>query len=930
MQQLFWNLEKGLNDLIEVGSGHIHVVSGYCFHTAVAINRLTIVIDEDEQEIGWFNEPRDDVFHAHMGLDDSGHSRLSGFWGTVKLGPDLIGRTCTVLLWAYLADGQRKEIYLGDTRFVETIEVDTDCDIPVIASDRKDSVAICMATYKPDISAFIRQIQSIIKQSHKNWICIINDDASPPELYRQMLEICSEDKRFRLHQNRENTGFCKNFEQCLRRVPVGINFIALSDQDDQWYEDKLELSLSKIGESALVYSDMRIVSEDGVVQADTYWQGRRNNFTDLDALLIANTVTGAASLFKYSLLKHILPFPERIGDSYHDHWIACVALLNGGMTYIDKPLYDYIQYGNNVIGHCDFDARSIGKKLTSIFKWTGIVGRAIRKKIMGTSESGKFKRDVLMLRDRLLAIYNNEYRRLQLTSELLLLRGNHTSPKHDKALKLFNGRPVSILRLSVAHLSIWLRRHTTNDAEVRLLASCLVYHCNWLLMGLLMNVLQKKVNARKQIDAQNNIHRVEFLENKMAPLKLRVTNETPERVNIIVPELRFDALFGGYIGKFNLAKRFYQSGCQVRIIIVDECEYDPDRWCAEIQRYAGLEGLFDQVEFIYSYDRTIPVTVNSNDIMVATTWWTAYIAHNAVEEMGAQKFLYLIQEFEPFTFPMGTYHALAEHSYALPHNALFSTELLEGYFKEHRYGVYSVDGEAGKRHSRHFSNAVLSFDVDKKKISNRKPRKLMFYARSDAHAARNMYEVGMIALKRCIEDGIFDNQEWEFWAMGTTYGEAVLAKDYKIRMIGKLALHTYQAILPDFDIGLSLMDTPHPSLVPIEMAAAGMVVVTSECMNKDKDSLRKISDNIISGQPTISGIKEAIMLAVSRVSDYDRRILSSRVNWPTSWDDTFSDELMRDILGWYGPSWIDTVQTDKISKLDMVGHDILGVKENFN
>ena len=46
---------------------------------------------------------------------------------------------------------------------------------------------------------------------------------------------------------------------------------------------------------------------------------------------------------------------------------------------------------------------------------------------------------------------------------------------------------------------------------------------------------------------------------------------------------------------------------------------------------------------------------------------------------------------------MGTYAALAEQSYELPHAALFSSELLRDYFRRHHIGVFAggSDGEAG-------------------------------------------------------------------------------------------------------------------------------------------------------------------------------------------------------------------------------------------
>jgi hypothetical protein len=71
----------------------------------------------------------------------------------------------------------------------------------------------------------------------------------------------------------------------------------------------------------------------------------------MGTLLLSNTVTGAASLFRRELLDDVLPFPPDAGEPYHDHWIACVALALGRIAYIDRPLHDYVQHQANVIGH---------------------------------------------------------------------------------------------------------------------------------------------------------------------------------------------------------------------------------------------------------------------------------------------------------------------------------------------------------------------------------------------------------------------------------------------------------------------------------------------------------------------------------------------------------------------------------------------------
>ncbi len=64
---------------------------------------------------------------------------------------------------------------------------------------------------------------------------------------------------------------------------------------------------------------------------------------------------------------------------------------------------------------------------------------------------------------------------------------------------------------------------------------------------------------------------------------------------------------------------------------------------------------------------------------------------------GERRFLYLIQEYEPFTFPMGTYAALASESYRFAHHALFSTELLRGVLRRARTRRVRA-GRGGRRH----------------------------------------------------------------------------------------------------------------------------------------------------------------------------------------------------------------------------------------
>lgn len=214
------------------------------------------------------------------------------------------------------------------------------------------SVAICMATYRPDPELLRRQINSIRAQTHERWICLISDDGSGPEAIGAIEAAVGGDPRFIVAAAERNRGFYANFERALGMVPTEAELVAFSDQDDYWYPHKLEALIDGLAPgSGLVYSDMRIVGEAGEPISDTYWSFRRNNHTDYASLVLANTVTGAASLFRRELLDDVLPFPPRHANAFHDHWIAQVAMTLGPISYVDRPLYDYVQHGDAALGY---------------------------------------------------------------------------------------------------------------------------------------------------------------------------------------------------------------------------------------------------------------------------------------------------------------------------------------------------------------------------------------------------------------------------------------------------------------------------------------------------------------------------------------------------------------------------------------------------
>jgi hypothetical protein len=423
-----------------------------------------------------------------------------------------------------------------------------------------------------------------------------------------------------------------------------------------------------------------------------------------------------------------------------------------------------------------------------------------------------------------------------------------------------------------------------------------------LLASLPMSLLGGALVGFTVIRAARSVQRVQsgfWLSEKVAPLRLEIGEGAPRRVNLLVPTIDLEHLFGGYITKFNLARKLAERGVRTRIVTVDPTPPLPSGWRERVESYAGLAGVFDQVEVAFGRDHDAPLELSPDDAFIATTWWTAHIAQAALGQLERDRFLYLIQEYEPFTFPMGSAAALARASYDLPHTALFSTELLRDYFAAHGIGVFAAGGTAGARDSASFRNAITPVGpVAAEDLNEAPPGRLLFYARPEEHAARNLFEIGAMAIDEAVSGGHL--QGWELAGIGAVQIRAsdlaLPRSGAAVRLIPRSAQPDYARLLRSFDIGLALMYTPHPSLVPIEMCAAGMWTVTNTFENKDAAALAGISPNLIAAAPTVDAVAAALAEAEARRPQLDERAAGSRVEWPSSWDEALPPRLLAEVV----------------------------------
>jgi hypothetical protein len=865
------HLDAPLPAELAVGAGTALLVAGWCARPEDEVEGLRLIVDGGAQPLMAQRMPRLDV---HRVL---GYGYRSGFWGIATVAPgegpyavDLGATDGTVAPLARIAAAERP------------------APMAVAPPDPAVGplVAICMATYDPGPELLERQLDSIRAQTHGNWVCVISDDCSRPERFAALEAAVAGDPRFAVSRSPERLGFYANFERALALAPRDAEFIALADQDDAWFPEKLATLLSELDDARLVYSDARIIDSGGAVRADSYWQQRRNNHTDLLSLLVANSVTGAASLFPRDLLDDALPFPPAQFTHFHDHWLGLTALATGDIAFVDRPLYDYVQHGDASLGH------AAANRVTALRDRVGNLRRDPRERVRMWRMH--YFADVLRI--------------MQFASVLRLRCADRMAPEKRQVVDEFLAADRSLA--TVARLwgrgarEVSGRRTETLGAEWTL-----AYALTWR-RALAATARATGPESRLRLDAvpptslrprprrRGPGGTARAIADKIAPLELAVRDDAPMRVNVLIPTIDLEHFFGGYIAKFNLARRLAQQGLRVRIVTVDPMLPLPRDWRGRVEAYEGLTGLFDAVEVAFGREAN-GLEVSRVDRFVASTWWSAHVAAAAAAELNGQRFVYLVQEYEPFTFPMGTYAALAAGSYRLPHVALFSTELLREYFRRHGIGVYSEGQVAGDRDSGSFQNAITAVPPpDASELATRASRRLLFYARPEQHAARNMFELGVLALSHALEDGVLEG--WELRGIGARGSGGVidLGGGARLELLRRADQRAYAELLRGHDVGLALMYTPHPSLVPIEMASAGMLTVTNSFENKTPEALAAISPNLLAAEVSVEAIAAELGRAVAAVGDVERRVRGSAVRWRRDWDTAFDDALLARVAGW--------------------------------
>lgn len=329
------------------------------------------------------------------------------------------------------------------------------------------------------------------------------------------------------------------------------------------------------------------------------------------------------------------------------------------------------------------------------------------------------------------------------------------------------------------------------------------------------------------------------------PLACRPSDLPGVRLNLFIPALSMQHVFGGISTALEIFRTVAQEVENVRIILTDESAFEPASNPAfSAWNIGNLDDEDRPGRWIIAagnrYGKSLPIC--AGDCFMASAWWTAIVVRN-IRDWQAQvfprkelrRYVYLIQDYEPGFYPWSSRYALAQSTYSDTQGmiAVFNTGILRNFFFEEGYRfehAFSFEPRINGKLASYLGQAP----------ARQKEKIVLVYGRPGT--PRNAFELIVMGLRQWAHDDP-EAKQWQILSVGEPHAAVDLGRGQKMASLGKLNLDEYASLLLRSAIGLSLMISPHPSYPPLEMVAFGLRVVTNRYKAKD---LAQVHPNIVS------------------------------------------------------------------------------------
>ncbi len=396
------------------------------------------------------------------------------------------------------------------------------------------------------------------------------------------------------------------------------------------------------------------------------------------------------------------------------------------------------------------------------------------------------------------------------------------------------------------------------------------------------------------------LRRVDFLKTRVRrPVEVPIpgiSNRHPRTIWFILPTLNVDISFGGYQACFALMSAVALMGFRLGVICMEEqrpnLAYFFWRSNDPVLCAALREGE------VVGQDALSELKICIEDKFIAYSVWDLAVASVfAARTHGKLPFL-LAQEYEPVFYDNSAMKAICAEQYHYNHIPIINSNFLLDYFKTNGVGVFNST-RSGVPLYYCFEHRINVLPLSNLKEMNARGRRtLVAYARPEGHAARNLFEMVVLVLQRLCTAGVF-GPEWEFIGLGalSKLPAIPLGNGHSLSMHMKMEEVEYVRFMKTLDIGVSMMEAPHPSIMPFEFATTGALVVTNTFENRTKEQLVDICGNFIPCRSTLADMERAILDALARVPDFERRLQNVYRQEERHWSEIFSTDFLTSIFG---------------------------------
>ncbi|MBF4492904.1 glycosyltransferase family 2 protein [Flavobacterium sp. MR2016-29] len=218
----------------------------------------------------------------------------------------------------------------------------------------KNKVSVVLCTYNGS-SYLKKQLNSILEQTYDIDEIVIVDDCSTDSTRDILREYQKDNNKIKLFFNEKNLGSNSSFRYAISLA--SNNYLALCDQDDIWYKNKIEIQMNSVFSSGfehdnkplLVFHDLCLIDQNDNITNKSFWKLRKfipETFT-FKRLLFLNIVTGCTCLINNSLKEEMLK-SDMQDIIMHDYLIALIGYGFGNAIYINEPLMYYRSHQGTV------------------------------------------------------------------------------------------------------------------------------------------------------------------------------------------------------------------------------------------------------------------------------------------------------------------------------------------------------------------------------------------------------------------------------------------------------------------------------------------------------------------------------------------------------------------------------------------------------